>query len=264
MKRVAILGFGGFVGSAFYRHFSTSGKYEAVGIGKSNYKEFVGQHFDIFINANGSSKKRLAESKPSEDFELNVKSTLSSLLDFKYEKYVYLSTIDVYNDVSNPRNNREDAVIRPESLSNYGFDKYLAELLVRKHAKNWLILRLGGMVGENLSKNAIYDMLNLGKIFVHPDSEYQYMNTSEVASITEKLLLNGVKGEVVNACGKGTVKVGDAAKRFKIALKEVGKEKQKYEVSVSKVESLVGAVSDSWETVTEYVGGVSDGPKERI
>lgn len=150
--RIAVLGYKGFVGSAIYQHFSDSGKYEVVGIGRENYASFIGEHFDVFINANGNSKKLLAAKEPKYDFEMNVKTTLDTLLDFKTDKYVYISSVDVYNDVSNPANNHEDAAIQAEKLSNYGFDKYLGELVVKKHAHNWIILRPGGMVGEGLRK----------------------------------------------------------------------------------------------------------------
>lgn len=131
---------------------------------------------------------------------MNVQTTLNTLFDFKIRKYVYLSSVDVYNDVSNPLNNYEDVIIKPELLSNYGFSKYLGELLVKKYAPNWLILRLGGMVGEGLKKNPIYNIIYLKKLFLNPKSRFQFMNTADVAKIIEKLLMKNK--EVFNVCGK--------------------------------------------------------------
>jgi dTDP-4-dehydrorhamnose reductase len=205
--RVCLLGSTGFVGSAFARLFKSQGiEFAAVNI--RNYQQYAGTQCDILINANGSSKKYLADEDPKLDFTLNVRSVVDSLHDFKYRLYVYLSSIDVYNNVSDPAQNHEEIVIQPEELSNYGFHKYLAELAVRKYATSppapltspfdkgrlrgilnnksspsWLIFRLGGMVGKGLKKNSIFDLLHGRPLRVHPDSAYQYLNTDDVARI---------------------------------------------------------------------------------
>lgn len=235
--RVAVLGYKGFVGSAIYRHFAASGKHDVIGIGRDNYTSLVGQHFDVFINANGNSKKLLAAKDPKLDFEMNVQATLNTLLDFKIDKYIHLSSVDVYNDVSNPANNHEEVVIQPEKLSNYGFDKYLGELAVKKYAPKWIILRAGGMIGEGLRKNPIYDMLYLKKLFVHPQSQFQFINTAEVAKIIEKLM--GCSNEIFNVCGKGTLILAEAAKQFSINLQEHGTDIYHYEVSTKKLEKSI-------------------------
>lgn len=248
--RVAILGYKGFVGSAIYKHFLTHERYEVVGIGRDEYSSFVGQHFDVFINANGNSKKLLAVKEPKLDFDMNVKNTLNTLLDFKADKYVYISSVDIYNDVSNPANNHEDAVIRPEKLSNYGFDKYLGELVVKKHAHNWIILRPGGMIGEGLRKNPIYDLIYLRKLFIHPKSQFQFIDTAVVAEMIEKLMRRN--GEVFNICGKGTVVLEEVARHFSIELQKYGEEIHHYEVNTEKLERFV-KVPTTKDTVLAFI-----------
>lgn len=248
--RVAVFGYKGFVGSAIYKHFLVSGKYEVVGIGRDNYNSFIDQHFDIFINVNGNSKKLLAAKDPKLDFKMNVQATLDTLLDFKADKYICISSVDVYNDVSNPANNHEDVPIVPEKLSNYGFDKYLGEMVVKKHAHNWVILRLGGMVGEGLRKNPIYDLIYLKKLFVHPKSQFQFINTSVVATIVEELMNHN--REIFNICGKGTVILEDIIKHFSINLIEHGEEIYHYEVNTKKLEKIL-KVPSTKEAVFTFI-----------
>jgi len=248
--KIGILRYSGFVGSAIYKHFSASGRYEVIGIGRESYPSVIGHHFDVFINANGNSKKLLAVKDPQLDFEMNVKTTLATLFDFKIDKYIYISSVDVYNDVSNPANNHEDVAIQPEKLSNYGFAKYLGELVVKKYAQKWLILRSGGMVGEGLKKNPIYDMIYLKKLFVHPKSRFQFINTLDVAKIIEVLMR--YEAEVFNVCGMGTVVLEEIAKRFSISLEDYGQKVEYYEVNTTKLEKIL-TVPETKETVFSFV-----------
>jgi len=248
--KIGILGYKGFVGSAIYKHFSASGQYEVIGIGRDNYNSFIGHHFDVFINANGNSKKLLAAKEPQLDFEMNVKTTLATLFDFKIDKYVYISSVDVYNDVSNPANNHEDAAIQPEKLSNYGFDKYLGELVVKKYAQKWLIFRCGGMVGEGLKKNPIYDMIYLKKLFVHPKSCFQFINTADVAKIIESLMEQD--NEIFNVCGKGVISLETILKHFSINIYQYGEKIEHYEINTAKIDQLVNLKTTS-DTVLSFI-----------
>lgn len=85
--KIAILGSNGFIGNNLFKELSK--EFFVVGITRDNYEEYVGKKFDIFINANGSSKKYWAENHPLEDFELNVLSVYKTLLDFKFMKTIY-------------------------------------------------------------------------------------------------------------------------------------------------------------------------------
>ncbi len=186
--RVCLLGSTGFVGSAFANIFQREG-IDFHGIHSRNYEQYIGTEYDILINTNGSSTKYLADKNPRLDFTLNVRSVVDSLHDFKFRLYVYLSSIDVYNNVSDPSQNHEEVPIDSVKLSNYGFHKYLAELAVRKYAVDWLIFRLGGMVGKGLKKNPIFDLIHGQPLRVHPDSAYQYINTDDVARFVWQIAL---------------------------------------------------------------------------
>ncbi|MCX7847717.1 MAG: NAD-dependent epimerase/dehydratase family protein, partial [bacterium] len=201
--RIIVLGARGFVGSAVYGVLSAGA--ECVGVDVDNYEAYRGQRCEVLVNVNGNSKKYLAAQDPALEFDLSVRSVVRSIFDFPAERYVYISTVDVYTDFASAQLTVEDAEIDVARQSPYGFHKWLAEQYVRKHARGWLILRLGGMVGRGLRKGPIYDLLHDVPLRVHLDSRYQYIPTRTVGEVIRHLLMRGVEQEVYNVCGTGTV-----------------------------------------------------------
>jgi len=204
--RILVLGAGGFAGSAFTRVLPQLG-HECVAITRQNYRAMVGTKGDVLINANGNSAKYLAERDPVGEIDRSVTPVLQSCLDFAVGAYVLLSSADVYPCQSDPKLNSERAEIAVEKLSGYGLSKYLAECIVRNRCAQWLILRLGGLLGPGLRKNPVFDLLEGQPLRVHPDSTFGYIHTEEVARIVAHLLQQRVSNEVFNVSGQGVVSV---------------------------------------------------------
>jgi nucleoside-diphosphate-sugar epimerase len=252
---VFVLGGQGFVGSAFVR--AAAKRHEVTAITLDNYAQIRGRSCDLLINANGNSKKFLAEQDPAAEFDASVASVLRSLLDFPCKRYVYLSTIDVYPRVDGPRFNRETAPIDPARLSRYGLHKFLAEQLVRKYADRWLICRLGGMVGDGLWKNSIYDILHDQPLRVHAESEYQFMNTDDVAKIVLTLARGQSPNDVFNVCAEGCVSLAQVcAMAGKAELRYAAEtpRQERYEVSVAKLRQLV-RIPKTRDSVADFIQG---------
>lgn len=210
MLKVTVIGAEGFVGAAFVRYLKNV-DVELYEVTRKNYAESIGNKSDIVIEAACNSKKFLSDKEPLRDFELSVTHRLKTLQDFPADFHLHISSVDVYSDLSKPEKTEENSEIDIKTSSHYGFNKLLAEQIVQHHAKNWLILRLAGMIGEGLRKNPIFDILNDRQIFIHPDSQYQFMPTDEVARISWNLLKNGVKGEIFNLCGDGLISPREVA-----------------------------------------------------
>jgi nucleoside-diphosphate-sugar epimerase len=251
---IFILGGNGFVGSGFVRHLNAINIPVTV-IDRTSYNEFIGSECDVFINANGNSKKFLAKDDPKAEFQASVVSVRSSLVDFKFKKYVFLSTSDVYPDCSKPELTREDTGLNVAEQSPYGFHKHLAELCVQHGAKNWLIIRQGGFVGHGMKKNAVFDVLNGDKLWVHPDSRFQFTNTEDSARIVMELVQQNISNQVFNLTATGTISVSEI---MKLAGRSVPHDPSTkpvcYEISTDKVARYV-TLPTTYETVQKFLDG---------
>ncbi len=204
MRSLAVIGASGFVGSAFVRQGQAAG-YAVTPITRENYASVAGQSFEVVVDAAANSRKYLAEEHPLEDFRLSVEHRLRTLLDFRADLHLHVSSVDVYEDLASPETTREDRVIDVARTSRYGFHKLLAEEMVRHRAKKWLTVRLAGMVGPGLKKNPVYDILHDLPLRIHPDSRYQFMATDDAARISLALLEAGARNEAFNVCGRGLI-----------------------------------------------------------
>lgn len=236
---IFLLGGEGFVGSAFARLFAKRGLAHAV-ITRQNYDQFIGQSCDYFVNANGNSKKFMADREPFWEFEASVTSVARTLSDFEIGKYVHLSTGDVYPVQTSPEVTREDQVLDPTKMSRYGLHKYLAETLVRGARLEALVFRMGGFVGRGLKKNAIFDMLNDAQVWLDPASELQFISTDNAVRVMWSLVEKGVTGEVVNLGAKGVARISDVYERIGSKSEIVdGAREVRFEISTDKLESLL-------------------------
>ena len=209
--RVTVLGARGFVGSAFCRLLGATRGVEVVGVTRDTYHRQAGQPTDLLIDAAGNSRKFLADDDPAGEFRTSVTHRLSSLLDFPSASHLHISTVDVYPDLSSRAATVEDQVLDVRRASNYGFHKYLAEELVRHYAPDWLIVRLAGMVGPGLRKNPVFDILHDQPLRIHPDSQYQFLQTDDVARLCWSLWSRGLRSQAINVCGDGLVSPRDIA-----------------------------------------------------
>jgi nucleoside-diphosphate-sugar epimerase len=249
---IFILGGNGFVGAGFVSFLTSVGLPFAV-IDRKNYASYAGAECDIFINANGNSKKFLAEQYPKVDFDSSVSSVRNSLVDFRFRKYIFLSTSDVYPDCSSPKLTLEDATLNVANQSCYGFHKYLAELCVRNGAKDWIIIRQGGFVGHGLKKNAVFDVLKGGKIWAHEASRYQFINTEDSARLVMQLVDHNIRNEVFNLTATGTISVKEIMHLAATTLPGNSSVRPvRYELSTDKVARFVQLPS-TYDTVKRFL-----------
>ncbi len=255
--RCIIIGGRGFVGQGVVAEAQSRGLDVCV-VGRDNYDTLKGAKCDLLINANGNSRKYLASQDASLDFDLSVRSVQRSLTDFVAKHYVFLSSIDVYPCVSDPTENGEETKIQPDHLSPYGFNKYIAEQLVRYHRPDALMLRMGGFVGPGLWKNPIYDMLTQSPWRVHPDSAFQYLHTRDFGRILFTLLAQGATGETINVAGDGLLSLRDIVSLIpgcSIPSQAQELDIHRYDICIDKLQHLM-SVPSSRETVEAFIDDV--------
>lgn len=257
---IYVIGGEGFVGSAYVRMFQRLGL-PVTAITRANYDQLRGTACDVLINANGNSKKFMSARDPMWDFDASTRSVASSLHDFKAERYVFLSSGDVYPDTQEPSTSREDQVIDLSRISRYGLHKLLAEQLVRGEHRRWLVMRMGGFVGPGLRKNAIFDILTGAPVWLSPQSSLQFIATDAAAALVWGLVQAGVENEIVNLGADGLLDLGwfhkevGSASGFKADAPTI-----RYELSLEKLRGLAGgALPSSRDCVMRFADAVRAG-----
>ncbi|MBM3450329.1 MAG: NAD(P)-dependent oxidoreductase [Armatimonadetes bacterium] len=257
---IYVLGANGFLGSAFARRCSARGLAWRA-ITRESYATLAGTACDWLVNANGNARKYLAAERPVDEFDRSVRSVRASLRDFDAGGYILLSSCDVYPDVSRPETTREEAPIDVATQTPYGFHKYLAELCVRHDAKRWLVFRGGGFVGPGLRKNAVYDVLHGGPLWVDPASEFQYLETDAAADIVLDVAAAGVTNEVFNLCARGVVSVTDVITMAgRTVAARPGSPRVRCEIDLDKLAARI-AVPETRDTVASFLRGALAGRK---
>lgn len=218
MKKVALIGYEGFVGSAIFKIFSSDKNVEITGINRKNFESYFGKKFDLLIESGCNSKKYLADDDPVNELEQSVVHRLITLTKFNADFHIHISSVDVYEDLSRKELTTEDSIIITSS-SNYGSHKLLAESLVQHYADNWLIFRLSGMIGSGLRKNPVFDILNNSELYINQHSQYQYISTSFVANTIYKIYKLGINNEIFNVAGKGLISPYEIAALLKKEIK---------------------------------------------
>lgn len=170
--RRALIGYTGFVGS----NLAAQGHFDAL-YNSRNIEEIRGESFDEIVCAGISAVKWWANNNPEEDL-LGVRRLLDNLAQCTAQRFTLISTVDVY---ASPDGVDETTHIGMDGLPPYGRHRRQAELFCQEHFAGCLVLRLPGLFGEGLKKNAIYDLIHDNHVDkIHPDAVYQFYDLSRI------------------------------------------------------------------------------------
>lgn len=249
-----LIGGRGFVGSAIAAAADAAG-WRVTTVGRDDYAGHTQEQFDVLINANGNAQRFKADREPLWDFERSVRPVYASLFECRFTHYVLISSVDVYNDASTPATTSENTPIDPATLPAYGFHKRLAELCVERQARSWQIFRLAQMLGVNLTKGPVFDLLGGRPLWIHPASQMPYMNTRSVGGAVIGLIERAPRNTVYNVCGRGSVEFAKILGLCGMTEQEVhfaAHARQTYRINTEKTERLC-LLPDSWNEVRTFI-----------
>lgn len=147
----ALIGFSGFVGSTLLKQTTFESLYRST-----NISEIKGKSFDTVVCAAAPAQKWLANQDPVSDKQ-KIEALIEHLKTIQCKNFILISTVDVFK---NPNAVDENSPIDTSGLHPYGLHRYFLETFVQAFFSNHLIVRLPGLVGPGLRKNAIFDFLN--------------------------------------------------------------------------------------------------------
>ena len=203
--RIGVVGARGFLGSQVASHLAAGG-YDLLPITRDSGAPSA---LDVLIDCNGDARRFWAQENPGASFAANVETVRDRLSDLTFGLYLYCSTVDVYGAATaSPAANRESSPLDPATMPTYGLHKFLAECLVRHHAADHLILRLGTLIGPGLKKNPIFDAAHGAPIRQTPDSTISLLHTDYAVRAMERLIEKGLTG-VYNVTSSEAIAVAD-------------------------------------------------------
>jgi nucleoside-diphosphate-sugar epimerase len=224
--KLGVIGSEGFVGSVVCKELN------AIGITRDNYSENIGKKFDVLINCDGNSSKWQANENPVYDFSANVESVYNSIYDFKFDKYVYISSYDAHKD------------------NAYGFHKKLAETIVGYYT-DYTILRCPIIIGKNMKKGFLHDALNDIPLYVNEDSKYRIITNTELAQTIKMFIDKKIEG-LYYLGSKDFLRIGDLPKLInkKITYRDDSKYED-YSFDSYRISSIL-----KLKTVEEHIGDI--------
>lgn len=160
----ALIGYSGLVGSNL-----NHANYSYL-INSKNSQLIKNQNFNNVVCCGFSGTKYLANLYPQQDWQ-NIKRLLDLLLTIKCEKFTLISTIDIYENHA------------------YGKHRKKIEKILKNNFKNFYIIRLPGIYGKNLKKNALYDLINkheLHKIYLKDQYQWYYLKDLDEDLLSEE------------------------------------------------------------------------------
>lgn len=190
----ALIGYTGFVGAALMKVSSFDRVYNTA-----NIEDIAGESFAEVICAGAWARKWWANANPEQDLQ-SVMRLIDCLATASIDRFILISTVDVYPI---PINVTESSVPKITDLGPYGRHRLLLENRVRQSYKRHHVVRLPGLFGDGLKKNAIFDLQNQNQIqLINPSSTYQWypidLITDDLATIVKNdLRLTNITSEPI-------------------------------------------------------------------
>jgi nucleoside-diphosphate-sugar epimerase len=147
----ALIGASGYVGTTLQRQAPFDALYRSTTIGA-----IAGRDFELAVCAAAPAQKWIANREPAADAR-NIDALMDHLRSFTCRRFVLISTVDVFRE---PVGVDEASTVDEHGLHAYGLNRRRLERFCAGHFAQCLIVRLPGLVGPGLRKNAIYDFLN--------------------------------------------------------------------------------------------------------
>jgi nucleoside-diphosphate-sugar epimerase len=197
-----LIGHTGFVGGNLARAHAFDEHYNS-----KNFREMTGKRFDLVVCAGVSAVKWLANREPERDWA-GIAALLEVLETVQAERFVLISTVDV---LPAPLAADEATAIDPEGGQPYGRHRFAIERFVAERWADHLILRLPGMFGPGLRKNALYDLLHDNQVEnIDPDGVFQFYDVRWTWADAERARARGLR---LLHLATAPLRLGDLAER---------------------------------------------------
>jgi dTDP-4-dehydrorhamnose reductase len=144
-----LVGHSGFVGTTLKQQQTFDGL-----VSRDNMLEAIGSESGLLVCAAAPAQKWWANKNPKEDLE-NIQELIRNLRTMKSQRALLISTVDVFDS---PVGVDESDIPISQKGNAYGSNRRILELEFASIFPNSTVIRLPGLVGAGLRKNALYDL----------------------------------------------------------------------------------------------------------
>ena len=184
----ALVGHTGFVGG----NLAAQHRFDAC-FNSKTIESIASRRFELLVVSGMPAAKWIANGDPATD-RANLDRLWGCLKTVRADTVVVMSTVDVY---PTPVNVDEDTPIDPSAQQPYGLNRLELERRAASHFRRVLSVRLPGLFGPGLKKNAIYDLLHDNETHkIHANGVFQFYNLSHLWRDVQAALAAGLS--VVN------------------------------------------------------------------
>ncbi|HEX4609917.1 MAG TPA: hypothetical protein VH092_17110 [Urbifossiella sp.] len=184
----ALVGHTGFVGG----NLAAQHRFEAT-FNSKTIESIRGRSFGRLVVSALPAEMWVANRDPDAD-RAALDRLWANLSQCRAEEVAVISTVAVY---ATPIAVDEDTLIEPSLATAYGRHRLELEQRLHWHFPRVVAVRLPGLYGPGLKKNAVYDLLHDNQVNkLHAGSVYQFYNTTRLWRDVEAALRSGAR--VVN------------------------------------------------------------------
>lgn len=207
MKIVCIDGFNSYLGQNFYKKYKKNYKILKFQSDINNIKKLKNfiknNNISIFIRFAGLSKSCCEQNQKKcyrTNYEANKK--IVDYIKTKKIKFIFLSTSHIYK----PTNKKIDESFEKKPINTYGKYKFKSENYIKKHLKDFLILRVFNIYGINqpngyFFSDIIEKIKNKQKISIN-NSYRDFIHVNEVSKFINFCLKKNLIGIINLGSGK--------------------------------------------------------------
>ncbi len=247
MKGHVLVGHTGFVGSNLLRQRS----FEHC-VNRANLASLEGAQLQRLVLSALPAEKWRINLAPDADLA-NMRQLQRVLSTVRAAQVVLISTVDVFGAAINVD---EGSPIVPSTATPYGQHRYEFERWVAQRFEHCTVLRLPGLFGTGLKKNALYDLLHQHEIErLHPEAQLQWYPIARLADDIDQALAGSLR--LVHAAVEPVVLREIAQRHFPLqALRPCATSPARYDMR-SRHASHFGGTSGYWmdaAAVLEAIG----------
>ena len=202
MKRVAVVGALGYVGSQIANTISQDKRYLLISVVRSDSIEILSDA-EIIIYAANPARRFSAEKDPAYDFDETVEKLVKYIAAAKNKRFILVSSLSC----------------RTQLNTSYGRNRRACELITLA-IKNSLVVRLGPMYGGNRTKDTLPDIIAGNNVFVSEETRYAYVDVCWAAQTIVDMIEMHCGTYEIGA--KNAVRLGDLRDYFSTSCKFKG------------------------------------------